>query len=269
MLDNLKLECCNIDTNCKTKDDVLKKIASIAKKSEIVNHITEIEIYKALKEREEQGSTGFGDGIAIPHCQIENLNQFLIVVMINKKGVDFESFDKKKSKIFVSIIGPKKDRNGHLQLLAQVSRILKEKNIRENLLKSETAVSIYEEIARNVSSEVDIAKEKGKQKLMLLVVKDEDSMDSIASTFIEYGIQEVTIVDSSQMDNLLSNVPLFLGFFNFTADRQLFNKVVIAKIDEGKLNAVIKGIDSINGDLNNHTGIAVMVLDLFYSKGIF
>ena len=99
--------------------------------------------------------------------------------------------------------------------------------------------------------------------------KEDKLMEDITEVFIEYGIQEATIFESQQMENILSKVPLFLGFFNFTGDRNPYTKTIITKINENKITALVKGIEDITGDLNYYSGLSIMVLDLLFSKGQF
>jgi len=141
----VKLECCDIDFNAKDKDEALLKLASILKKNDELKDVTTEEIYDLLKEREDMGSTGFGKGIAIPHSRIKGLKKFIIGIAVSSKGVNFESLDKKRSKIFITIVGPPEDRSGHLKLLAKVSLILKENRVVENLLKAKSKIGLYEE----------------------------------------------------------------------------------------------------------------------------
>ena len=226
------------------------------------------DIYAALQQREQLGSTGFGKYIAIPHCQLKNLDNFLISIAISKKGIDFDSLDNKKTKIFVTIVGPEADRNGHLKLLATISQILKEPGIIENLLKEKSKIGLYEEFIRNSNPDTDTTEMNGDEKLMLIIVKDDEVIQDITEVFLEYGIQDSTIIDTQQMDNLLSKVPLFMGFFNFSGGKDPYSKLILLKIDSKFLNAIVKSLEDIFGDLNTYSGMSIMVLDLFFSKGI-
>ncbi len=267
ILDVLKLECCEPDFKSKDKDEALKKIAELMKRSRVFNGLDSEKIYTALKKREEMGSTGFGKGIAIPHCQMEEIDKFVIGIAICKKGVFFDAVDKKKVKIFIIIIGPTTNRNNHLTLLAKVSHTLKELDVPELLLRADTKITLYEEFLRNSDSEGLKVSKKKREKLMILIVKDEEIMQDVTEVFIEYGIQESTIIETQQMENLLSKVPLFLGFFNFTGGRSPFSKVILIKISKEFINPVIKGLEDIFGDLDSFSGLSVMVLDLFFAKG--
>lgn len=264
----VKLECCDVDFRADDKDDALHKLALLMSRSREIRDFSEEQVYKALKAREDIGSTGFDRGIAIPHCQLEGLEKFIISIAISKKGINFDSLDKKKTRIFVTIIGPTGNRNDHLKLLAITSHILKEPGMIDNLVQTTTKINLYEEFLRNADSGVKSISTKGQDKLMLLIVKDENIMQDITEVFIEYGVQESTIIETQQMENLLSNVPLFLGFFNFTGDKNPTSKIILVKITKDHINAIIKGLEDIFGDLDSFSDLGILVLDLFFSKGL-
>ena len=181
--------------------------------------------------------------------------------------MEFECLDKKKAKIFITIVGPTTNRSGHLQLLAKVSRILKEPGVMDELLKATSKIGLYEDFLRNASEDVKDISQKEKDKLMLMIVKDDEIMQDISELFIEYGIQDATILESQKMENLLSNVPLFLGFFDFTGGKSPYSKIIMLKINKEYIHAIVKGLEDIFGDLDYYTGLSIMVLDMFYAKG--
>ncbi|MBN2461078.1 MAG: PTS sugar transporter subunit IIA [Candidatus Cloacimonetes bacterium] len=266
--DVLKLECCDIDFKARDKDNALEKIAKLMVKTEVLQKIDYSLIYEALKKREELGSTGFGRGIAIPHCQLDNIDNFVVSIVSSRKGINFDSMDKKKVRILVTIVGPSSSRSGHLQLLAQISKILKEPGTMESLCKTSSRIDLYERFLSNSDAEIAATQKKGEEKLMLLIVRDDAIMEDITEIFLEYGIQESTIIETQQMENLLSKVPLFMGFFNFTGDKNLYSRIIMLKISKDYIDAVIKGFEDVFGNLDNFSGLSVMVLDLSYSRGI-
>ncbi len=268
LADVVKLECCEVDFTASDKNHALKKLAELIVKGNHFDPGSIENVYDSLKQREEMGSTGFGRGIAIPHCQLENIEDFIVSIVVSKKGVHFDALDKKKVKILVTIVGPKTDRKGHLQLLAQVSQILKEPGVIETLIKTTSKIGLYEEFLRNTIRGETAISVKGEDKLMLLIVKNEEIMQDITEVFIEFGVQESTIIDTQQMENLISKVPLFMGFFNFTGDKSLYSKIIMMRISKGYINAVVKALEDIFGDLDNYSDLGILVLDLFYSKGL-
>jgi hypothetical protein len=103
---------------------------------------------------------------------------------------------------------------------------------------------------------------------MLLIVKNEEIMQDITEIFIEFGVEESTIIETQQMENLLSKVPLFMGFFNFTGDKNPYSKIILLKINKDYINAIVKTLEDLFGDLENYSDLGILVLDLFYSKGL-
>jgi mannitol/fructose-specific phosphotransferase system IIA component (Ntr-type) len=265
----LKLECCNVNFEASDKNEALENIVKLLKQNETLNNVDETAILNALIEREKQGTTGFGDGIAIPHCQLDEIKDFVIAIAVSKNGINFKSIDKKKSYVFVAIIGPKNKQPEYLRLLAQVSRELKDKKVFDSILESQTKISLYEEFLRN--SIINVSEEiyKKADKLMIIVVKDEYILTDITEIFIEFGIEYGLIIESKIMKNLMSKVPLFLGFFDFTGDKNYFNKIILTRINENIEKAVIKQIENCFGDLNNYSGISVMSIKLDFYKGNF
>ena len=263
----VKLECCEVDFTAANKNEALHNIGKLLKRSREFRNIDKDVIFKALKEREAMGSTGFSRGIAIPHCQLEGIDHFIIAIAICKKGISFNALDKKRSKIFITIVGPKGDRSTHLKLLAQVSQILKEPGVADDMLQSTTKIGLYEEFLRN-TIDIDTISKKGKEVLMILTVKDESIMQDITEVFVEYGIQNSIILETHNMENLLSNTPLFMGFFNFTSESNALNKIILVKLTKDHINALIKGLEDVFGDLDTYSALSIIVLDIFFSKGI-
>ncbi len=264
----LKLECCEPNFKAKNKDEALHNISKLLKRYTPISKISDDEIYKALKKREDASSTGFENGIAIPHSQIEGLSEFVIGLFINKNGIDFYAIDKRKTKIFVVIIGPSGAKGEHLKLLAQTSRILKEPNAIANLLNQSTKIGLYEEFLRNANPNIPKKSKKGKNKLMILTVRDLDILQDISEIFIEYGVEEATSINSEEMENVLAKTPLFFGFFNFTGSQDGGSKTIFIKINEDHIQPLINEFEEIFGDLNSYSGLSVMVLNIDYEIGV-
>lgn len=267
LTDVVKLECCTTGFQAKDKAAALQEITKLLKRSPILNKISDKEILAALNKRESQGSTGFGKGIAIPHCQVSGIEGFVVGIAISKKGVEFDALDHKKVKIFVFIIGPVESRSGHLQLLAMVSRILKNPDIDQSLLAQDSKIGLLDAFLRN-SPDTRPVTNHGKDKLMMILVRDPEIMDEIGEIFIEYGIEEANIIDTSSMKSVLSNVPLFLGFFNFTGDRERTGKIIFVKLQRDYIHALVTGFEDAFGNLDDYTGLSLIVLDIFFAKGI-
>jgi PTS system nitrogen regulatory IIA component len=264
----LKLECCEPNFIAKNKEEALRNITKLLKRYAPISKISDDIIYKALKKREDASSTGFENGIAIPHSQIDGLNEFVVGLFINKNGMDFNALDHKKTKIFVVIIGPHGEKNEHLKLLAQTSRILKEPNAIENILNQSTKIGLYEEFLRNANPNIPKTSKKEKNKLMILTIRDMDILQDISEIFVEYGIEEATSINSEEMENILAKTPLFFGFFNFTGSQDTGSKTIFIKINKDHIQPLINEFEEIFGDLDLYSGLSIMVLDVAYEKGM-
>jgi len=92
------------------------------------------EVIRVLLERERLGSTGIGDGVAIPHGKLKHLDRQLIAFGLSRKGVEFDAMDGKPARLFFLLIAPEDAVGVHLKTLARISKLLKAPLVRERLL---------------------------------------------------------------------------------------------------------------------------------------
>ena len=123
-----------------TKEELLKELA--AKVEERHPSLGSKEIFGVLLEREKLGSTGVGDGVAIPHGKLKGLRDIVLVFGRSAEGVDFSALDGRKSHIFFLLIAPEDAFGLHLKLLGRISRILKDPAVRKGLLEAPDAAVI-------------------------------------------------------------------------------------------------------------------------------
>ena len=93
--------------------------------------------HTVLMQREELGSTGIGDGVAIPHGKLDDLEDIVVVVGRSQRGVDFQSLDTKPCYIFFLVLAPEQVAGMHLRILAQISRLLKDPDFRETFMNAD------------------------------------------------------------------------------------------------------------------------------------
>ena len=99
------------------------------------------EVFAALREREQQISTGIGYGVAIPHAFSESIDHVIACFARSKNGVEFESIDHAPVNFIVLFIVPKKDYNMHLQTLAAIAKMFNNCEVRQRLAE---AISVEE-----------------------------------------------------------------------------------------------------------------------------
>ena len=104
------------------------------------------DLYDRLFEREQLGSTGIGEGVAIPHCKIDGLDGVALAIGIAQRGVDFDAADGQAVRLFFLIVSPPEDPATHLKVLAAVSRWLKADDHVERIVSLRDRQAIYEHL---------------------------------------------------------------------------------------------------------------------------
>ena len=94
-------------------------------------------------EREQLGSTGIGESVAIPHAKLDNIDTIITLFARSKKGVEFESLDKKPVHFICLVIAPSNSTGLHLKALARISRLLKNSSMREAILYATEVDQIF------------------------------------------------------------------------------------------------------------------------------
>lgn len=135
---------------------ILPNLTSTTKQhvmAEVVEHLAAVqtginagELLKALLEREKLGSTGIGNGIAIPHGKLAGLSDIILVFARSTGGVPFEAIDGKPIHLIFLLVAPASSTGGHLKALARLSRLLKNDEFRQALLSAPTASDIMKTI---------------------------------------------------------------------------------------------------------------------------
>ena len=100
--------------------------------------------HQVLLDRENLGTTGIGDGVAIPHGKMESLERIVIVVGRSLAGVNFDALDFKPCRIFFLVLAPEHVAGLHLRILAHISRLLSDETFRRAFLAAETDEALWQ-----------------------------------------------------------------------------------------------------------------------------
>lgn len=133
ILDFLPKEAVRIGLEATKKKEVVEELVELLVNAGKIKDREKKDIIKALLDREKLGSTGIGQGIAIPHAKSEKLKEILCAFGISKKKVDFNSLDGEPVDIVFLLIAPQESSGLHLKALAKISRLLKDKFFRQSL----------------------------------------------------------------------------------------------------------------------------------------
>ena len=131
LTDILVRNACIVDLQARTKKDALRELASALARE--TKGLDAQELLGLLLEREKLGTTGMGDGIAIPHARIESLDRLVANFGRSGPGIDFDSVDGKPTQLFFLMVAPAREGSAHLLTLAKLSRLLSESEFRSRL----------------------------------------------------------------------------------------------------------------------------------------
>ncbi len=141
LLDSLTKKSILPDIDSRDKEGVLEALADTL--SELSGRTRE-ELVQVLVEREKLGSTGIGDGIAIPHGKLKTIDKLLLAFGRSRQGVDFDAMDGKPTHLFFVLITPDGSTGVHLKMLARISRLLKDSSFKERLVVADTRDDLYQ-----------------------------------------------------------------------------------------------------------------------------
>ncbi len=135
------------DLKAGDKKGVLEELAET-----IVSHEPSVDkgsLVRVLLERERLGSTGIGEGVAIPHGKFNGISRPVISFGRSRKGLDFESMDGQPAFLFFLLVAPENSASIHLKALARIAKILKNGSFRQVLMEVHTREELYQTIIQN------------------------------------------------------------------------------------------------------------------------
>ena len=135
------------DLKAKDKKGVLAELVDVIVSSDPT--LDKNSLVKVLLERERLGSTGIGDGVAIPHGKFQGLKHPIISIGRSRKGLDFDAMDGEAVFLFFLLVAPEDSASIHLKALAKIAKIIKSRSFRNVLMQVPTREEIYQTIIQN------------------------------------------------------------------------------------------------------------------------
>jgi PTS system nitrogen regulatory IIA component len=145
IMDYLHEEWVIADLQGLDKPSILKELSNVLVKPCKVTSVEEL--LQVLLDREKLGSTGIGEGIAIPHGRLKKLKKFFISFGRSVKGVDFDSIDRKPSQLFFLVMAPENSAVDNLKLLSRIVTLLKEPSFKKRLMEAPSRKELVRVIA--------------------------------------------------------------------------------------------------------------------------
>jgi PTS system nitrogen regulatory IIA component len=145
IMDYLDEEWVIADLQGADKTSILKELSGVLVKPCKASSVEEL--LQVLLDREKLGSTGIGEGIAIPHGRLKKLKKFFISFGRSVKGVEFDSIDRKPSQLFFLVMAPENSAVDNLKLLSRIVKLLKEPSYKKRLLEAPSRKELFQIIS--------------------------------------------------------------------------------------------------------------------------
>ncbi|MDR2052126.1 MAG: cation:proton antiporter [Treponema sp.] len=133
----VKSECIALDLKGKNKEEVLTELV------DLLDSLGKLDnrdlVLEDIFQREKTMSTGMQHGIALPHAKSDGVSEICAAVGVKKEGIDFDSLDGEKSRLFIMVISPRKISGPHVQFLAAIGTVLKDDITREEVINAGNA----------------------------------------------------------------------------------------------------------------------------------
>ncbi len=141
----LARDCVSVDLKVTSKKQLVQEMAELIVNCGCMENdaIKMRDIVQAAMEREKLGSTGVGSGVALPHARVDGLDSIKVALARLETPIEFESIDDRPVDIAVLILAPPDAGSDHLRALAQISRRLRDEDVRGRLRRSPDAESLY------------------------------------------------------------------------------------------------------------------------------
>ena len=135
-------------------EDAESAIDVMARELSAASRLDAVMVKSALIERERLGSTSVGNGFAIPHCKLQDLGEIVVALARFDEGVDFGDANRHAAaRFFFLVLSPPDQPAEHLQVLSQIARVLKNADLRKELLDATSVESIATAIQRAAEQE--------------------------------------------------------------------------------------------------------------------
>ena len=144
--DFLKKDAIKVGMKAKNKDEALKELLDLLVATGQVDN--KRKMLSVLREREDLGSTGIGQGLAIPHGKSDCAKALCSAFGVSKNGVNFDALDGERVHVFCLLVAPEQEAGLHLKALARVASLLKDRYFRRQLQNSRSSDEVLAAIKR-------------------------------------------------------------------------------------------------------------------------
>jgi len=257
-----------VEESLSSQTEVLTYIAKQAcKERELSQLVTPSELRQKLAEREAAASTGFENGVALPHCAIDGLDNFVIGLVVVPQGVDFDAVDGGPSKIFVYIIAPAEKRDEHIRYLSRFSKIFHAKKTISDILSHNDPAQIKSRLC-DIILPSDVARDEntGVERTMVhIIIQPAAVLDDVLRAVSEIPDSQFIVLAGKNASAYLYKMPLFSSFWN--SETAADNHYLIAVVPSNLSNDLLRRLNNIIADLPRQEGVIVFTTPISYTAG--
>lgn len=124
------------DVRAQNKEEIIRELVGLLVKGGSIKERDVQKLVQILLKRESLGSTGIGQGVAIPHGKCDCVSKLVAAFGVSRTGMNFDSLDGEPVHLFFLLVAPEDSAGPHLKALARISRLLKDKHFRDSLRAS-------------------------------------------------------------------------------------------------------------------------------------
>jgi len=140
----LQEQCIVADIKGQTKREVISELVEALAKARLIEDV--VTAVNVVMDREKLGSTGIGNGVAVPHGKLKNINNIMCAFGRSQNGVDFDAVDRAPVYIFFLVLAPEDSASLHLKVLSRITKILRDQSLRKKIIKFTNVSDIYTSI---------------------------------------------------------------------------------------------------------------------------
>ncbi|MBN1837029.1 MAG: PTS sugar transporter subunit IIA [Spirochaetales bacterium] len=142
LLDLINTDVVKVPLQSQTKNAVIRELVETLRDA---GKIAEVEpVYDAVIARENMGSTGLENGIAVPHAKTRAVRKLTMALGVAPQGVDFQAIDGKPSRLFFLLLAPPDQSGPHIQALAEIARITRSQSFCSAIVNATSAEAVVE-----------------------------------------------------------------------------------------------------------------------------
>lgn len=264
LVEVVRPECIVARTDIRDKNAALLTAVDAAKRCSVLKDIPDKELLDALKEREEIGTTAFGKGIAIPHCRLAEVSEFVVGIVTSEEGFDFAALDDQAVQIMVFIVGPKDGSNDHIRILSAVSQALLSSDAKKEIVAARTPEAVRESFLRHTRADIHKTRKSGLSQIQVFV-QDETLFHDILGQVAGTTTGSLLVLEGENAAAYLHRTPLFARLLRDEAGG--FCRMILLTIDRRLTNETLRRIETTTGHLDERNDVLVTVTNLAFAAG--